>query len=116
MVNAADAVLAGQAVDLLDKSNAIQLTAVKRHRYALFKSNLSVFRLIGGLFRRVYPDKGIFGGLKPGVFHNATFDASPPQVLVYRVGAFRRNRNGYAMTLSIVNGLVTGHFPVTSRG
>ena len=82
VVDPADAVPAGDLVQLLDQLDAVELAAVEGDGPAAVEGDLDLLGLVGGLRRVGGPLEGLGRRLDPGVFEDARLDRAAPEVLV----------------------------------
>src|SRR5262245_46917855 len=71
VVDAADAVLAADVVELFDERHAVRLDAVERDGSALLELDLDVGGFVRRLARIGGPGKRLLGWLVPRIFENA---------------------------------------------
>ena len=85
-VEAADAVLAAEDVQMGQHLGGGHFLTVQRHNIALGKFQIKILRRIRRLLRRHGPAPHAFFGLGGGVFQMAAFVADMQQIGVHRVG------------------------------
>ena len=115
MVNASNAIFSRQLIQCFDKQRSIYIFTIQCHRDAVLKRNLQIGRL--NVLVPIWigrPGKDIFWWLCPGVFENAAFNASPPQVLIYRVGIGNAHIDRDSMLVRISDLAVPGHAPLAN--
>ena len=87
-VEAADAVLASQSVELCEQLGGSHLTAVDRHRVARFVADGDVFGLVGGLFGADGPAPHILFRFVHRIFQTSALVGYVQEVRVHGVGGF----------------------------
>ena len=113
-VDAANAVLAAQLIELGHEVGRRQMFAVHRHGITFFKLNLYKLRLIRGIFRPYAKHVHFLRCLGPGVLQNIPFKRDVEQVAVGTPGELFAGRNRNAVFFGVFfQGGTALHVPLT---
>ena len=115
VVDAADAVLSAEGVEVLDEVDAADGFAVYGDGPAALEADFDVGRFVGGVGDGAGPEVGVLGGFLPGIFEFAGFDAAAPEVFVGGEAA-GAGVDGQAAGLAVFDFVVAAHSPIADGG